>query len=151
MSDSGFDIDKAHRWFAIELNNQAWEAIEGGPLDADAAERLIHTAHAACYHWLQAGDAMNHQRAEGLVATAYLAAVQPETADRHNRRALEIAAANPDGQTVFDTACHHACAASIANALGDTERAAEHAQIASEAKSQLESYDAAVVEKLYGG
>lgn len=149
MADSGFDIDKAHRWFAIELNNEAWDAIEGGPLDADAAERLIHAAHASCYHWMHAGDAMNHQRALGLVATAYLKVGQPEVADRHNHRAMEMAAANPEGQTDFDAACNHGCAVRIAQALGDTKRAAEQSRLCDEAKAQLEPDDAGVVEKLY--
>jgi hypothetical protein len=33
-------------------------------------ERMIHAAHAACFHWLQVGSLLNHLRAECLLATA---------------------------------------------------------------------------------
>ena len=32
---------------------------------------MIHAAHGACFHWLAAGDLLNHLRAQCLLATAY--------------------------------------------------------------------------------
>ncbi|MEX0776129.1 MAG: hypothetical protein WD042_10520 [Phycisphaeraceae bacterium] len=28
MTDALFDVKRAHRWFAVELNNLAWEHVE---------------------------------------------------------------------------------------------------------------------------
>lgn len=77
MSTAPFDLPKAHRWFAVELNNLCWDLIEAEHRSAEQTERMIHAAHAACHHWLQVGTAVNNLRAECLLATAYALAGLP--------------------------------------------------------------------------
>ena len=72
MPEAPFDLNQAHRWFAIELNNLAWACVESTDRDEETTDRAIHAAHAACYHWLQVGDPLNHQRAQCLLAAACL-------------------------------------------------------------------------------
>ena len=47
MSTPPFDLSKAHRWFAIELNNRAWELIEAPARTAEEAVEMVTAAHAA--------------------------------------------------------------------------------------------------------
>lgn len=50
MNPPPFDLAQAHRWFAIALNNTAWELVELPERTDEQAQRMIHAAHAACYH-----------------------------------------------------------------------------------------------------
>jgi hypothetical protein len=59
--------------------------------EADA-ERMIHTAHASCFHWLHAGSALNQQRAQCLLAKVYVRLGYSEAALRMRRDAWSSAA-----------------------------------------------------------
>lgn len=122
MAEPPFDVAKDHRWFAIEFNNLAWELVEKPDRSAEETERLIHAAHASCFHWLHVGTAINQQRGECLLATAYAAAGHAEAALRHANRCAEINATGPDGQNAFDRATAHGC---LANALALSGRRSE--------------------------
>ena len=111
MAEAPFDVQKAHRWFAVELNNVAWDLVESGGRSAADAERMVQAAHAACYHWLQVGAPINHQRAQCLIATAYAAAGRAEPAVYHADRCLALGAQTGDAQTAFDRATAYGCAA----------------------------------------
>lgn len=90
MSKPNFDTAAAHRWFAVELNNRLWAALEDPRWSAEEAEQNIHAAHVSCYHWMQAGSVANHARAEVLVANVYAAAGYGESALRHALRCQEL-------------------------------------------------------------
>ncbi len=126
MSDPAFDQNVAHRWFAVEFNNQAWELVESPARTADDTERMLSLSHAARVHWQSAGDALNHQRAECLLATAYVAAGMPEPAQRHASRCLEWVATNEGTQSPFDRAAAYGCAARAADLAGDHAAALRH-------------------------
>jgi hypothetical protein len=150
MPEPSFDLAAAQRWFAIELNNLAWDLVEKEPRTPEDRELMIHAAHASCYHWLQAGTLLNHERAECLLATAYTAAGLPEAAVRHAERCLELSRENGDSQTPFDLATAHGCAAKAYAAAGKDEQAARHY---SEALTHVASFehpeDRQVFDKLY--
>ncbi|OYW19057.1 MAG: hypothetical protein B7Z55_09575 [Planctomycetales bacterium 12-60-4] len=123
MATPPFELAVAQRWFAIEFNNEGWKLIESVNRTSADVERMIHLAHAACLHWLSAGDSLNHQRAQCLLATAYSAALLPEAAVRHAQRCLELAQENADRQSPFDRASSFGCAARAAQLAGDVATA----------------------------
>lgn len=59
MTDETFDVNKAHKWFAIECNNQAWDLVETKERTAEQVEEMIHLAHAARFHWKEVGTDLN--------------------------------------------------------------------------------------------
>lgn len=60
-SAAPFDEARAHRWFAAEANNLAWDLLAlTDRSDADTQRML----HAAAFHWLPVGRATN-QHATG--------------------------------------------------------------------------------------
>ena len=59
MPEAPFDLAQAHRWFAIEFNNQAWDLVEKVNRTADETQQMIHAAHASILHWQSAGNALN--------------------------------------------------------------------------------------------
>ena len=110
MATAPFDVRRAHRWFAVELNNLAWDLVEQPDRDREGTERMIHAAHGACFHWLQVGDLLNHLRAQCLLTTAYARAGLAESALRHAERCLELSKEAGDSQMAWDLAMTHGCA-----------------------------------------
>lgn len=127
------DVDKAHRWFAIELNNTTWDLLDSpDDLSPDDKERLIHQAHASVYHWMHAGNVANRARGENLVAYAYAHIGIGEAAVRHARRCVELVEANSGETEDWDLAFAYDCLARATAANGDLEAAKSFKQRARE-------------------
>jgi hypothetical protein len=150
VSTPPFDVKVAHRWFAVELNNQAWNLVEAEKRSAADVERMIHAAHGACFHWLEAGDLLNHLRAQSLLATVYATAGLPESAVRHAERCLALSREAGDRQTAFDRATAHGCASSAYKLAGRLDEArAEHQLALSAAEKFDDPSDLPVFARLY--
>lgn len=130
MSEAPFDVKRAHRWFAVELNNAAWDLVDAERRSPQEVERMIHAAHGACFHWLQVGDLLSHLRAQCLLATAYARAGLAEPALRHADRCLSLSAEAGDRQTAFDRATAHGCASAAYLLAGRVDAAKAEHQIA---------------------
>lgn len=151
MNNPPFDLPKAKRWFAVELNNTAWDLLEAASLNEDQIERMIHAAHAACYFWLEAGNQLNHLRAQNLLATAYARAGRGEAAVYHARQCLKLSLAAGATQTNFDRAAAYGCAALAYDLAGNLTKAAEYRSQASTAAARLtEADEKSVFDRLYG-
>jgi hypothetical protein len=125
MAIPTFDLSTAHRWFAAELNNNLWRAMEAGRWSADEAEQSIHAAHASCHHWMQVGNISHHARAECLVANVYAAAGFGESALRHALRCQELIEDSPHAFEDWDFAFAYDALARAFTLTGDTGEA-EH-------------------------
>lgn len=88
MPVPGFDVSQAHRYFAVECNNQTWDWLEKGERTADKIDAAIHSAHAAYFHWSQIGTPLNRLRAACLLANVYAVAGQGANALRAAQEAL---------------------------------------------------------------
>lgn len=110
------DVERAHRWFAEDDNNQAWELIESSP-DYLHASELLSKAYASHRHWFEVGGPLQKQRAEHLVATAVSFLGIVSLSVHHADACIKLSDANGDQQTAFDRAAaleclarSHACA-----------------------------------------
>lgn len=148
MNAPPFDVDKAHRWFAVELNNRSWDLIEAKARTAQEDQLLIHTAHASTYHWLQAGTPLNHQRALCLLANAYNAVGDYAPALRYAQGCLELHGKNSQQATPFDEATAYECLARAQAGLGKADQARRHKQLARAAAEKLEAADREVFDGL---
>ncbi len=133
MNTPPFDVAKARRWFAVECNNHTWDLLEKSDRTADETERMVHAAHAACFHWLDAGTPVNHVRALQLLADVYAELERPTESLRYATSALALARAHSGELAEFDwPMVYEACARAHA-AAGDKHegrvflRMAEHA------------------------
>lgn len=149
MAETPFDLAKAHRWFAVECNNQAWDLYELPQRTAAENERMIHAAHAACFHWLHAGDDLHHLRAQCLLSSAYAAAGLGKAAVRHAQRCLQLSHTAGDRQTPFDRATAHGCAAVAYALAGQPAEAGDQRSLAEEAAGQLSADDRGVFDGLF--
>lgn len=149
MPTPPIDIPKAHRYFAVECNNQAWPHVEAAELARDEIDQMIHLAHASCFHWLHAGDLLNHLRAQNLLASAYIKANLPTCAVRHAERCLELSEEAGNKQTAFDRAMAHGCAAGAFRLAGKINDAEKHQAIVMDLIKNLDIDERTLVEKLY--
>jgi hypothetical protein len=123
MPEPSFDLKVANRWFAVELNNAAWDWLEAGQYDALGAEQMLHAAHASCHHWLQVGSAANHARAECLVANVHAALGYGPSAMRHALRCIELTKKNANELADWDSAFAYDALARAHAASGETKQA----------------------------
>ena len=150
MSAPDFDADKAHRWFAAECNNAAWEIIEQpGDLSPAETDALLHQAHASCFHWAYAGDALNHLRAYVLLATAYGRAGRHGDALHYARTTVEASDALGDAQAPFDRATALAAMANALQGAGHNAEAARWRSQALEAAALLDADERTVFEQIF--
>jgi hypothetical protein len=96
-----------HRWFAVELNNGIWDALDNG-LDEDSPrgerEQALYGAYASTYHWMQVGTVANHGRGEYLVASVAVAIGLLDVAARHAARYAELIDQHPAAFADWDRA-----------------------------------------------
>ena len=92
MMDEGktYTLKESHQYFAKMLNGKVWELLQKTERSQSEDELMIYAAHASCYHWLNAGTGLHHQRAEWLIAHVYNELGIPESALRHATRCLEL-------------------------------------------------------------
>jgi hypothetical protein len=150
MSEPTFDLAKAHLWFAIECNNQAWDLVEKPNRTADETQQMIHLAHASMLHWQAVGTAVNRQRGENLLATVYVAAGDAAAAVRHAERCLSLSVQNAKEESPFDRATALGCAAKAHALVGDAAQADRLRTLAKTAAKLLDDEERGVFEKLYG-
>jgi hypothetical protein len=152
MAEPPFDVRRAHHWFAVECNNVAWNLVEssGGPRTPEQTDRMIHAAHAACFHWLHAGTPLNHFRALCLLATAYAAAGRADEAVRHAEACLTLSSQLTEPPTDFDLATAHGCAANAFALAGRrSEARRQYDQAAAAAGRLADEDDKQVFHRLY--
>lgn len=118
MSESSSD-DVSLR-FAKKLHGETWEYLEKPGRTPAENERMIHAAHASCYHWLQVGTGLNHQRGEWLIARVYTVLGHAEPALWHANRCLELTDEYAEQMHDFDRAFAYEGAAR-ANALAGNQ------------------------------
>ncbi len=122
------DLPQAHRWFAVECNNRAWDlAAKTSRTPAEARELLL-AAYAAAFHCSKVGSPINQMRAEVTVAHAHAVLGRGIDALHHARLALEFCESNPVED--WDLAFAQAEMAFAAAIVGDTAMHRQHYALA---------------------
>jgi hypothetical protein len=125
-----YNEPEAHRHFAATLNGEVWGLLEKADRSPAEDERMIHAAHASCYHWLAVGTGVHHQRAEWLIARVYAELGLADAALRHAYRCQELTEEHTDLMQDFDQAYAYEAVAR-ANALaGNQAEALKHLRLA---------------------
>jgi hypothetical protein len=150
-TDPPFDRAVAHRWFAVELNNRAWDLIEKPQRTDEETLRMIHMAHASYFHWTKIGTPINHLRGLILLATAYIKAGDGPQAVRYAEQCVAVLKTIEEEPGAFDRACAHGCAARAHAMIESTTDAAAHLDCAKLAAKKLtDPEDRQAFERLYG-
>ncbi len=135
-AEDRFTAAEAHRHFAAGVNGEVWMLLEKPDRTPAEDERMVLAAHASCYHWLDAGTVVHHQRGQWLISRVYAELGQGDNALHHARRCMELTEAHRDQMAGFDFAYANealARAHSIAGNRTEADRFREAAVEASEA------------------
>ena len=136
------DIDKWHKWFAVESNNRAWRLAEQTTRTPAEDEEMLNCAHAAALHWAKVGTELHRARAAILLGQAHALVGDGKRALHYAREAfayvtehespawqvafahavLANAAAANDERSLHAT--HYARAKALGSALTDDEERA---------------------------
>jgi hypothetical protein len=151
MSNAPFDLQRAHRWFAVEFNNLVWDTLELPERTDEQSERMVHAAHAACFHWEEVGTALNRLRALCLLATVHARVGFAETAVHYATQCVALCEAGTEGQQPFDVATAYGCAALAYGCAGHADKAEEmRAKAGAVVSTFTDADDKAVFERFYG-
>lgn len=149
MAEPPFDLAQAHRWFAVEYNNEAWDLLELPGRTPEQKERMWLAAHASVAHWSAVGRPMNELRGLLLLATACIAEGNGDKAQKFAERSIALCECGVEGLTPFDRASALGVLARALRLRGDAAAdAARTTALASAA--ELPPDDRAVFDKLYG-
>jgi hypothetical protein len=128
-----YTLLEAETHFAKTLNGKVWELLEKPDRSKGEDEWMIHAAHASCFHWLNAGTGLHHQRGEWLIARVYTVLGLAEPALRHASRCLQLTEEFAAQMQDFDRAFAYETVAR-ANALaGHRDEARKYIRLADEA------------------
>jgi hypothetical protein len=133
-----FDLAAAHKYFAAQCFNQAWDLIEK-PDRTPADDRLMEAlSQASIYHWLQRPDCSDQSLSVGYWQASRIQAIlghAPE-ALRHAQVCLAYSA----GLAPFYLAYAHEALTRAQALVGNSEAAADHLkaalQLAAEVKEE---------------
>ena len=137
--DKSYTVAEAHRFFAIQFNGKTWELLEKTERTPEEDELMIHSAHASCHHWLEAGTGVHHQRGEWLIARVYSVLGQAEAALWHANRCLELTQEHGNLMEDFDRAFAYECMARANAVAGNRAEAVRYLELATEAGEAIGS------------
>ncbi|MCK5832153.1 hypothetical protein KAH81_00625 [bacterium] len=125
--------EQAHKFFAVELNNQTWGLLTKENRTEEDNNAMILSAYGSLYHWSIVGESVNLQRGEWLVSHVWSVLGKPESAVYHAERCWKFTKEN-DLQD-FDLAYAHealarayACAGKKDEALKEFNKAETEAE-----------------------
>jgi hypothetical protein len=105
MSDEKtYTVEEAHKLMAIKTNGVVWQLLEKQDRSKSDDDLMVHAAHASCYHWLQAGTNVHHQRAHWLLSHVYAELNFSYPSLRHAQRCMELTLEFIDQMQDFDLA-----------------------------------------------
>ncbi|MAF26862.1 MAG: hypothetical protein CME07_03235 [Gemmatimonadetes bacterium] len=117
-----FDKAVAHRAFAVENNNLAWDLLERAGRSDEEDRVMLDAAHTARLHWSFAGEAIHALRASCLVACVHAALGLGASALNAARHSEALADDTPEGLADWDLPfVHDALARAFATLEMETE------------------------------
>lgn len=124
---------EAHQHFAARANGQVWGLLEKPDRSKAEDELMVYAAHASCYHWLQAGTGLHHQRAEWMIARVYAELGRGEAALWHAKRCQGLTEQYADLMEDFDRAYALEAMARANAVAGNRAEALEYLELAEQA------------------
>jgi hypothetical protein len=111
------EIERSHRWHAVECNNLAWRLSDLASRTPRQDEEMLDAAHASAFHWARAGNDLHAARAKMLLGHIHAALGYGQTALAYAQQSYDflIAHAPPDWEAAFA----HAVLAHAAFAAGE--------------------------------
>lgn len=138
MSDEKtYTLEEAHKQMAIKTNGLVWQLLEKSDRSTSEDDLMVHAAHASCYHWLQAGTGLHHQRAQWLLSHMYAELNMPSEAFKHALQCDELTEEYEDLMQDFDIAYAHEGMARAYACMGNEELSLSYLQKAENSGNRI--------------
>lgn len=98
------EIDRFHRYFAVECNNNAWELADLADRSDEQTQEMIRLAEVAAWHWSKVGRPIHFARADMLLGWACCLVGQSEYARGYTDAVRTQLDAEPEGLCEWDNA-----------------------------------------------
>ena len=98
------EVQRMHRYFAIECNNNAWELAERGERTKEQEQEMISLSEVAAWHWSKVGTPINAARADMLRGWVCCVVGWGTDARVYTDRVHNKLADQPEGINNWDTA-----------------------------------------------
>ncbi len=131
-----YSAQECHKKFAIELNNLVWDLLGKTDRTKEEDERMIHAAHASCYHWGEIGEPINLQRGEWMISHVYAILNRQEPALYHAKECMELTEKHKFVD--FDLAYAYEAMARAYAATGEKSECEKYMGLAKEAGEKIE-------------
>ena len=124
-----------HRRCADGLFNGVWTLMEQPERTPEAAEEMVHAAHASRWHWGVVGKPVNCARSDWLISCVYAILGKGVQAREHADRYLTMC--DDHGLGEFDRAFAHEAIARAAAIQESHQEVADHVQYGLAAAAQV--------------
>jgi hypothetical protein len=132
-----YTIEEAHVLFAKRLNGEVWQLLENPDRTIEDNERMVAAAFASYYHWLHAGDEVNQQRGEWMIARVYTVLDNAQMAVTHASRCLDLTESYKEKMADFDVAFAYEGIARAHALAGEQDVAKEFMRLAEKAGEEI--------------
>lgn len=137
IDDPKVTINEAHTVFARKTNGRIWQLLDQENRTQIEDDELLYAAHASCYHWLQVGSGVHHQRGEYLISKVYVSLNMPQQALHHAQRCRQLTEQHSAEMKDFDTAFAYECLARAYAMNGDREAGLKYYELARAAGAKI--------------
>jgi len=135
MSEEPLISKKVHERLAKDLFNLTWSLLDKEDRTKDDDLKMIHAAHASCYHWGEIGTPLQFERGEWQISRVYAVLGRSEPALFHAKNCLETCEKNAIGD--FDIAFAFEALARAYAVEGDETNLAKYMAKAKDAAKRI--------------
>lgn len=121
-----FDLNTAHRYFAADCFNRAWDFIDKPQRSPAEDDEMLHLSLASLWHWLQRPDATSANLSVGYRQVARVYTLRGEPANARHYATLSLQSSQAAGVGPFYRGYAFEALARAEALAGDVEKAAEY-------------------------
>ena len=132
-----FDLQAAHRFFAAECFNRAWDLIDKPDRTPDEDEQMIRLSLASTWHWTQREDCTPTNLSVGYWQTARIYALLGQASNARRYGQLCLAASQGEDILPFYLGYAYEALARAESVSGHADKVAEYLALAREAAARV--------------
>jgi hypothetical protein len=121
-----FDVEAAHRYFAADCFNKAWDLIDKADRTAEEGEQMLRLSLASHWHWTQRPDYDAGKASIGYWQTSRVCALLGQAANARRYGQLCLEASGGTGTELFHEAYAYEALARAAGLAGDAAERDEY-------------------------
>ena len=124
--DPGFDMTVAHRYFAVECFNRAWDLIDKIDRTPEEDEEMIRLCQASLFHWSRRGDRTDQNMSIGYWQASRAYALARRTGEALGYGQLSLDFSQKGGIPPFYVAYAHEALVRAHSVAGNRDKTEAH-------------------------